>query len=356
MAAPSIPPLAARAAGTGGDADSALAEACGDAPSLTCRWVFEQTNSEFLADSADWLVARPLKIVAIALAAVLVSRLVRRLIRRGFSELRDGSQNERVRALRQKAAANLLTGETDAQRAQARAETLVSALSGLASTAIWTVAALLILGELNVSLGPLVAGAGIAGVALGFGAQSMVKDFLNGIFILTEDQMGVGDIVDLGDAVGTVETVTLRATTVRDVNGTVWHVPNGEILRVGNKSQHWSRALLDLTVAYDTDLREAQRIVKEVADDLAADEEWRDRVVGEPEVWGIQDLAADAVVIRLVIQTVAAEQYAIERDLRLRIKEAFDDAGIDIPFAQRTVWIRDLDPPLGGTPDPGPAS
>ena len=214
----------------------------------------------------------------------------------------------------------------------------------MATAAIWTVALLLILGEFNVSLGPLIAGAGIAGIALGFGAQSVVRDFLAGVFIMLEDQMAVGDIVDLGDAVGTVEDVSLRATTVRDVNGVVWHVPNGEIQRVANKSQNWSRALLDITVAYDTDLRRAQQVIKEAADALAADAEWKDRIVGEPEVWGIQDLAADAVVIRLVIQTAAAEQYAIERELRLRIKEAFDEAGIDIPFPQRTVWIRDLSP------------
>ena len=159
--------------------------------------------------------------------------------------------------------------------------------------------------------------------------------------MLVEDQFGVGDVVDLGEVTGTVEKVTLRVTTLRDVNGAVWHVPNSEVRRVVNKSQLWSRAVLDIDVAYDTDLRRAEGIIQRVADEL-----WRDTdfdggdIIDPPEVWGIERLGADGVTIRLVVKTDPAEQWAIARELRLRIKEALDEAGIEIPFPQRTVWVR----------------
>ena len=160
-----------------------------------------------------------------------------------------------------------------------------------------------ILGELGVNLGPLIAGAGIAGVALGFGAQSLVKDFLSGIFMLVEDQYGVGDVIDVGEATGTVEAVTLRTTRIRDVEGTVWHVPNGEIDRVGNKSQQWARALLDVEVAYGTDIDEAQRVIKSVADGVAQDPEWsRPHPRGARGV-GRRGAGADGIAIRLVVKT-----------------------------------------------------
>src|SRR5690606_37796789 len=148
--------------------------------------------------------------------------------------------------------------------ASQRVEALAMVLRSVASFVIWLVAAFLILSELGVNLGPLLAGAGIVGVALGFGSPTLVRDFLSGIFILVEDQFGVGDVVDVGEASGVVEAVSLRPTRLRSVDGTVWHVPNGEIRRVGNMSQHWSRALLDVQVAYQTDIEHAKRVIKRV--------------------------------------------------------------------------------------------
>ncbi len=206
---------------------------------------------------------------------------------------------------------------------------------------VWTVAIIVILAQFNVSLAPLFAGAGVLGVALGFGAQSVVSDFLSGFFMLFEDQFGVGDVVDLGDASGTVENLSLRTTTIRDVNGTVWHIRNSEIRRVGNKSQLWSRAVLDIDVAYDTDLRRAEGIIQRVADELWHDPDFTDGdIIDPPEVWGVERLGADGVAIRLVVKTDPAEQWIVGRELRLRIKEALDEAGIEIPFPQRTVWLR----------------
>ena len=242
--------------------------------------------------------------------------------------------------LRQGRAGRFLIDERSEQRSAARAETLTSVLSSAATMVIWSVAGLMILGEVGISLAPLIAGAGIAGVAIGFGAQSIVRDFLTGFFMLVEDQYGVGDVVDVGEVSGTVERVTLRTTVLRDVTGNVWHVPNGEISRVGNMSQLWSRAVLDIDVAYDTDLRYAQGIIQRVADELWEDEEFEGGdIIEPPEAWGIENLGADGISIRLVVKTDPAEQWAVARELRLRIKEAFDEAGIEIPFPQRTVWL-----------------
>jgi small conductance mechanosensitive channel len=225
-----------------------------------------------------------------------------------------------------------------------RTETLGNVLRSVASLVIWTVAVFVAITSLNtidIELGPLIAGAGIVGVALGFGSQSLVKDFLSGIFMLLEDQYGVGDIVDVGPATGVVEGITLRTTRLRDVEGVLWHVPNGEIARVGNLSQQWSRSLLDIPVAYDTDLNAAISIIKQTADDLWADASWRGLVLEEPDVWGVEAFADSAILIRIVVKVVPAQQWAVSRELRLRIKSAFDDAGIEIPFPQTVVWVRD---------------
>ncbi|MYH72072.1 MAG: mechanosensitive ion channel family protein [Acidimicrobiia bacterium] len=224
-------------------------------------------------------------------------------------------------------------------------------MKSLATALILAVAALLCLSELNIDLAPLIAGAGIAGLAVGFGAQSLVRDFLAGMFILIEDQFGVGDVVDVGDTSGTIEKVSLRTTTLRDVGGVVWTVPNGEIRRTANHSQLWSRAILDIGVSYDTDIDQASDIMKAVADELWHENDPDLTILEEPSVWGVQELGNDAVVIRLVVKTDPSEQWAVGRVLRARIKKAFDEANIEIPFPQRTVWIRNEDD-AGDDPQP----
>jgi small conductance mechanosensitive channel len=204
-----------------------------------------------------------------------------------------------------------------------------------------------ILGKLGINLGPIVASAGIVGIALGFGAQNLVKDFLSGIFMILEDQYGVGDVIDVGDATGTVEAVALRTTRIRDVKGTVWHVRNGEITRIGNKSQGWSRALLDIPVAYGHSTDDVRALIKEIADAMWQDPEWTPKILEEPEVWGVEDLGADAVALRLVVKTAPLAQWAVSRELRSRIKKVFDERGIEIPYKQHTIWLRD---PHAGPP------
>jgi small-conductance mechanosensitive channel len=293
----------------------------------------------------DFLLGRPLAIVAILIGAVVVSRAARRAIKRTLRGLHSGGVRERLSAVRRRTPEALLETEEISIRATQRIEALASVLRSVVSFVVWLVAGLLILGELGFDLAPLLAGAGILGVAIGFGSQSLVKDFLSGFFILVEDQFGVGDIVDLEPGIaGTVEAVSLRTTRLRSVDGTVWHVPNGEIRRVGNMSQHWSRALLDVDVAYDTDLAHARTVIKRVADKL-----WNEGtdILEEPDLWGVESLGQHAVTLRLVVKTRPSRQWVVSRELRERIKHAFDAEGIEIPFPQQTVWMR---------PDPAVAS
>jgi moderate conductance mechanosensitive channel len=314
-------------------------EYCGEDPSWICRWVLDNTDSETLATSADVLLARPLRIAFILVGAFILNRLVRRGIRR----LTDRMANPDVATLGPigRYTPSILTTTSEVNlRSAARAETLKSVLRSIASFVIWTFATLMVLGELNINLGPLIAGAGVAGVALGFGAQSLVRDFLTGIFMLIEDQYGVGDVIDVGEAVGVVETMTLRTTKLRSVDGAVWHVPNGEIRRVGNMSQQWSRALLDIEVAYGTDLAHAREVIARVADEVYAEADWAPVILEAPEIWGVESLGADGIAIRLVLKTKPGEQWRLQREIRARLKDRFDVEGIEIPFPQRTVWIR----------------
>src|SRR6187200_2362896 len=201
-----------------------------------------------------------------------------------------------------------------------RAQTMGSLLKSIVSGVVIAVAGTMMLSELGVDIAPIVASAGIIGVALGFGSQTLVKDFLSGVFMIFEDQFGVGDVIDVGEASGTVEAVTLRVTRLRDLDGTVWYVPNGEILRVGNKSQNWSRAVVDVGVGYDEDLARAKRVLSEVAHELWEDEEFREVIIEEPEVTGVEALTADAITLRVMVKTAPLEQWAIGRELRQRIK------------------------------------
>jgi small conductance mechanosensitive channel len=313
-------------------------DACGADPGLLCRQVLDLTGDRTLAEAVDFLIGRPLAILVIVIAAAIVARVLRRGVKRALRTMQSGAVQERLGAVRRLTPDALLETREISVRAEQRIEALASVLGSVATFVVWAVAAFMVLGQLGIDLRPLLAGAGILGVAIGFGSQALVRDFLSGMFILIEDQFGVGDIVDIdGQTSGTVEAVSLRMTRLRAVDGTLWHVPNGEIRRVGNMSQHWSRALLDVNVAYDTDLDEAREVITTVAHELwEADK----AILEEPEVWGVEALGAHGVTIRLVVKTTPSEQYRISRELRARLKAAFDAAGIEIPFPQQTVWHR----------------
>jgi moderate conductance mechanosensitive channel len=279
---------------------------------------------------------QPTTAILLLLAAWVANRLVRRAIRRLVSSM---SEERGLAALRAPSAL-ARTGEIPSLRRVQRAETVGALLASVASFAIWTLAALMALGTLGLDLGPLIAGAGIVGVAVGFGSQNLVRDFISGMFMLMEDQYGVGDVVDAGPATGTVEGVGLRTTRLRDVNGTLWHIPNGEIRRVGNRSQGWARALVDVEVAYSTDLDDATRAIERVAHDLYVDERWATKLLEQPEVWGVEELGPDGIRVRLVAKTRPLEQWKVARELRARLKIAFDQAGIEVS-AQKVLTTND---------------
>jgi moderate conductance mechanosensitive channel len=183
----------------------------------------------------------------------------------------------------------------------------------------------------GVNLGPVLATAGVGGVALGFGAQSLVKDFLSGIFMILEDQYGVGDVIDTGEAIGTVEEVSLRVTRLRDGQGVVWYIRNGEIVRIGNKSQGWSTAMVDIPVAYSENLDKVIPLIRTVLHDLDESPDWKDKLLEEPQVMGVESMTGSVVTIRVIAKTAPEQQYGVSREIRERVKAAFDEHGVKAP-------------------------
>jgi small conductance mechanosensitive channel len=230
---------------------------------------------------------------------------------------------------------------TEDQRNLQRAATLTQALSYTVQVSIWTIALLLVLGNVGVNLGPLLAGAGIAGVALGFGAQSVVRDFLSGFFILLENQYGVGDLVEVvaagGSVTGKVEIISLRTTSIRAFDGTLHIVPNGNLQIVGNRFRGWARAIIDVGVAYGEDIERVRQVLEELFDELREDEELKDSFLDGPRVLGIERLGEYDVVLRVVAETTPSARLKLERELRTRIKRRFDDRGIESPLPRQVV-------------------
>ena len=214
------------------------------------------------------------------------------------------------------------------ERRHQRVRALGQVLRSAASVITFAIAGLVILGDLGINLAPLLASAGVAGIALGFGAQNLVRDYLTGIFILLEDQYGVGDAISVGKVTGTVETMTLRITRLRDVNGVVWHIRNGTIDRVGNQSQGWARAVIDFPVPYTADLGTIRSILDDVADSAWNDPALRAFLLEKPEIWGAQDVSSSEVTMRMVARTAPLRQWETEREMRARVKAALDAAGI----------------------------
>ncbi len=299
--------------------------------SWSCATVYHWTHNEQLAHAAGWVIGKPLSIAWLVVLALVARWLLFRLIDRLVKRARSGVlPNALSRGPFAEPEGEILT-----HRRVQRAQTIGSLLKSIVSGVIFTIVVIMAISELGYNVAPLIASAGILGLALGFGAQSLVKDFLSGIFMIFEDQYGVGDSINLGEISGTVEAVSLRVTRLRDVDGTVWYVRNGEILRVGNQSQNWSRSVVDITVGYKEDVTRVRRILKEVAHDLWEDDLFRDKIIEEPEVWGVQSLGPDSVVVRVTLKTMPQQQWNVSREMRERVKKRFDEEGIEMP---RPAW------------------
>jgi small conductance mechanosensitive channel len=300
-----------------------------------CQWVFDVTGNRWLASGSYWFLVKPVSILVIVIVAIFARYLLHRAINRLVRTTSDGAVPTILRPLKERlpggsprnAAPPTSTALVPERRRQ-RAEAIGSVLRSFATAAIFSVAAMMILNELGFDLAPLLASAGIAGVALGFGAQTLVKDLIAGLFMLLEDQYGVGDIVDLGQASGSVESVGLRITTIRDGRGVLWYIRNGEIIRVGNKSQGWAVVMVDITVDF-TQVDQASGVLRDAAARLAEDPEFADDLIEPPEMLGVEQITIDGAMLRTTVKTSAEAQWRMGRELRRRLTEALATAGIN---------------------------
>jgi small-conductance mechanosensitive channel len=310
--------------------ETGLADACGPEPSNLCENVFDWTDVRWLATSADDVMPF-VKVIIILTVGWMAQRIVRRFIRRIVQGLQADAVQRSLSSLRKRTprAFQSTSQHVTLRRAQ-RAETIGAILRSASTVIIFIFVFFACLGQFSFDLGPFIAGTAIATAALGFGAQNIVRDFLAGFFIVVEDQYGVGDVIDTGTASGTVESVSLRVTRMRSTDGTLWHVPNGEMKKVGNMSQTWSRALVELRVMPLTDIPKAIEVVTRVADDLWQDVAYAGLMTAEPEIWAPDAIDADGILIKVAIKTRPKEQWRIARTLRSRIKAAFDAEGIRI--------------------------
>ncbi|MGN9777957.1 mechanosensitive ion channel family protein [Micromonospora sp. H33] len=303
-----------------------------------CRGAWELTGSIWFAEGSYWILIKPLRIIVIVLLAVAARWLVHRTISRLVRTTSDAGVPTMLRPLRERIpTAATEPGEFVPERRRQRAEAIGSVLRSLSTAFIFGIALLMVLKEFSFDLAPLLASAGIAGVALGFGAQSLVKDLIAGLFMLIEDQYGVGDTVDLGEATGVVESVGLRVTTVRDGRGVLWYIRNGEIVRVGNKSQGWALVVVDLPIGFAS-TEEATAVLRTAAASVALDPELAPEIVEAPEVLGVEQMTVEGAVIRTVVKTTADGQFAVGRELRRRLAEALENSGITAKIAAARLY------------------
>lgn len=292
---------------------------------------------EWTDTNKHWLIEVPIRVVVYLVVALIARFVLHRMIDRATTgrnpKIIDDAEPKRagrLRGLRERG--NSASAAKAAARRQQRAQTIGSVLKSTVSIVLLVWVVLSVLNVFGVNIAPFIASAGVVGLAIGFGAQNLVRDFVTGVFMLLEDQYGVGDTVDLGEASGEVESVGLRITTVRDIDGTLWYVRNGEIARVGNMSQDYAVARIEVPVALSADLQQAERVALDAAREAVKDEAIAAKVLGEPEMLGVQTMSSDQVTLRLTIKTKPNAQWSVQRRLRREILRAYDENGIDLPY------------------------
>ena len=315
-------------------ASSGGAKAVTDGLGTFGQWLRNAGMTEFGARTVEVVVLGPLRVVGLLIGAAMIARVGAALVRRSLLKVGLFAPKR----------------SRDA-RSEQRTRTVADALASLWRVAVWVIAALTILGLVGVNLGPLIAGAGIAGIAIAFGAQTVIKDYLSGLFILLEDQYSVGDVVTIGASSGTVEDVNLRVTRLRSVDGTVWFIPNGEIRAVGNQSMEWSRAVVDVTIGYENDSPLVMAALAEEAAAMYAEAAWSIVLLEPPEVQGVQSMGTDGVSIRIIAKTAPRKQWDVARELRSRITDRMRRDGVRGPGRTVVVSAGSLD---SGAPPPVP--
>lgn len=279
---------------------------------------------ELLDTIYPWLADHALKVVVIVIVALLAQHFSGRIITRLIQKfIKQGNQSQLAE--------------------EKRENTLIQVLSGAAYIVIWLIALMMILSELDIAIGPLLAAAGVAGLAFGFGGQYLIRDLISGMFIILENQYRTGDVVCFDKTCGLVEKITLRMTTLRDLSGTVHHVPHGEIKTVSNLSKGYARVNLDVGIAYDSDLEQVIKVVNQVGQEMAEDPSWKEHILKAPEFLRVDDFADSAIVIKILGDTMPIKQWDVTGELRKRLKIAFDREGIEIPFPQRVVSMKGVE-------------
>ncbi len=290
---------------------------------------------EFVEEHRKVLIQTPIRIALIIIAAIVIRWILRRTIDRALRPAANGEMPRLLRPFKERIESTdvLEAKGILSERRRQRAATLGSVLKSATTITVWVIAVLMILGELNFDLAPFIAGTSIIGVALAFGAQNIVKDFLSGLFMLFEDQYGVGDVIDFEKASGIVEAVNLRVTRLRDVNGTVWYVRNGEVVRVGNKSQGFAQVVLDVPIDAWADVGAASQAMLDVGTAMAKEDAWSPVFLSPPDVQGVEQMTREETVIRLVAKVRPLEQWRTARELRRRIRGRLDtlDIGTRVP-------------------------
>lgn len=311
--------------------------------------------SRFVHDHGDVVVVAPLRVLLIVVVALVVRAVAHRAIDRFINTTADSLVPRALNPLRERIAVAALMENSllASERRRQRADTIGSLLKSAVSIAVFAMAFLMILKALHIDITPLIAGTSIAGVALGFGAQNIVKDFLAGIFMILEDQYGVGDVIDVKEATGVVEAVGLRTTRLRDEYGTVWYVRNGEIIRVGNQSQGFAQVVLDIPIAVGVSVAAAAESILQVALDMRAEERWSGEFLEEPELQGVQELTREQTTLRVAARVRPLQQWPVARELRRRIRERLDADNADAALA----GAASVTPPAGlarsSSPNPG---
>jgi small conductance mechanosensitive channel len=323
-----------------GDVPATLAGSCGKDPGIACRLAWDLTHSTTAAQVVKIYLAGPVTVALRIGFVIVLALLVRAVAHRLINKVTERAATTTLpvpgngRAHKAAAASPAVGLERRGQRARALGSILRSAVSVI----VFGIATLTVLGDLGVNLTPLLLSTTVLGVALGFGAQNLVRDYLAGILMLVEDHYGVGDTINVKDATGTVEAMTLLTTRLRDVNGVVWHIRNGTIDSVGNESQGWSRAVIDYPVPYGEDLARIRALMEQAANSLFRERGWRKIMLEKPEVWGAQELSSKEVTMRIVAKTTPMRQWEVARELRARVKAALDAAGV-APVGPDTIVI-----------------
>ena len=275
--------------------------------------------NEWSDQLTPWLLSHGLRIVVILIGAYILNKLATRFIEKIVRVSVTTDQHL-----------------TQAQEIK-RENTLIRIFSWTTSIIIVLVSAMMVLQELGVPIGPILAGAGIVGLAVGFGGQYLIRDLITGFFMILENQYRIGDVVSLDNTTGLVEDISLRMTTLRDMNGTVHHVPHGDIKRVSNQSKDFARINLNIGVAYHSDLNKVIDVVNATGLELAEDPKWKELIIKAPQFLRVEDFSDSSITIKILGETIPLKQWEISGELRKRIIMAFDKAGIEIPFPQRVI-------------------